>query len=532
MLEIDEERQLDDFDYDYNLDENNEEEEENKINYTEFEGTIFLNESEIIKEREKMISEAKEILFLERDDTILVMIYYQWNYEKLDNWYENAEQNRINAGIELSKELTEQFKNEKVESNGNICLICEEENNNNNLFSLNCGHQFCDYCWSEYLKEKIKYPLNALQVKCPQQNCTCVVYEKFYSKFLKDENSLKILNKVIYKNFIDINPDIKQCPNKCCCFYIKSNIHSAREIKCLCGTSYCFKCSREFHNPCPCKMIKKWLETNKEFYYISTEEEKSDKWIKANTKECPNCHQKIEKIDGCNYMLCNKNAGGCGNVFCYVCETEWSKHCQNHFQCNKYTEEVKEKEKIAQKLKEELEIELIEEEFLNLDNDTVNGKLDFYRDRYKNIQTSIDICKNSLKNILQEKTDILIAMHHLDTKDIQFIWDALECIINSKRILKNSYIFGYYMKDTQQKKSFENSLKKFESNIDILNKMLIDEQLNLIIEANSFGYNVLFSNYKKNAINLIDVINKNRETFVEDIENKYISDLDNELFDY
>ena len=533
MLEINEENPIDEFNYDYNIDESYEE-NDNKINTIEFQGTIFLEESEIIKEREKMISEAKETFFLERDDAILVMIYYQWNFDKSENWYENVEQNRINAGIDLSKELIEQFKNEKIESNGNICLICSEEKNKNinNLFSLNCGHQFCEYCWGEYLKEKIKYPLNILQAKCPQKNCTCVVYEKFYSNFLKDKNSFKILNKALYKNFIDINPDIKQCPNKYCFYFIKSNLHTAREIKCLCGTSYCFKCSREYHNPCPCEMNKKWLEIIKELYYISSEEEKSNKWIQANTKECPNCHQKIEKNKGCNYMLCNKNFGGCGHAFCYVCETEWSKHSKDHFICNKYTEEVKQKEKKAKKLKEELEIELIEEQFLNLDNPIMNGKLKFYYDRYKNIQSSIEMCKNDLKKNLVEKTNLLLAIHNINNKDLQFINDALECIKNSKKILKNSYIFGYYMKDTEQKKLFKDSQGNLEYNTENLHKLLIDEHLNLIIESNSFDSKVLFTNYKISIINLIDSINKNRNTFVEEIENKYISDLDNELVDY
>ena len=66
-------------------------------------------------------------------------------------------------------------------------------------------------------------------------------------------------------------------------------------------------------------MNKKWIELNKDYYYIASDEEKSNNWIEANTKECPNCHQKIEKLKGCNYMLCDKRFGGCGNAFCYVC---------------------------------------------------------------------------------------------------------------------------------------------------------------------------------------------------------------------
>ena len=82
------------------------------------------------------------------------------------------------------------------------------------------------------------------------------------------------------------------------------------------------------------------------------------RWIQANTKECPNCHQKIQKSQGCNYMYCDPKAGGCGKAFCYVCETDWAKHSQDHFNCNKYTEEIKRKEREAKKIQQDLDYEI------------------------------------------------------------------------------------------------------------------------------------------------------------------------------
>ena len=54
------------------------------------------------------------------------------------------------------------------------------------------------------LKRKDKTPLSALLAKCPQNGCTCVVYEKIYRKFLDDKKSLEKLDKAIYKNFINV----------------------------------------------------------------------------------------------------------------------------------------------------------------------------------------------------------------------------------------------------------------------------------------------------------------------------------------
>ena len=45
-----------------------------------------------------------EKLFLKREDAILVMIYYKWNKDKLDDWYDDIEGNKSKVGIELSDE--------------------------------------------------------------------------------------------------------------------------------------------------------------------------------------------------------------------------------------------------------------------------------------------------------------------------------------------------------------------------------------------------------------------------------------------
>ena len=88
------------------------------------------------------------------------------------------------------------------------------------------------------------------------------------------------------------------------------------------------------------------------------------------------------------------------------------------------------------------------------------------------------------------------------------------------------------MKITEQKKIFEKSQGDLEYKTENLHKLLIDEQLNIIIESYSDNFNWLFYKYKDSLKSLIDTITKNRESFIEEIECKYISDLDEKLIDY
>ena len=47
-----------------------------------------------------------------------------------------------------------------------------------------------------------------------------------------------------------------------------------------------------------------------------------------------------------------------------------------------------------------------------------------------------------------------------DFMELEFLKEALETVIKSKRVLKNTYIFGYYLKDGNEKKLFEYSGQK------------------------------------------------------------------------
>ena len=470
------------------------------------ENITFIQEEDVLKEREKMIQEAIEKLCLERPEAILAMINFEWNIDNLDNWYDDVDNNRIKAGIELSPKAKEMLKQQNVPENSDCCLTCYEEKNDT-FFSLGCGHQFCGDCWTEYLKEKLKNPLGALSVKCQQIGCNCIVPEEVYKKFFaNDKVILEKIDKAIFKNFINRNEDLKQCPNPKCHFYAKSRMHSAREINCICGTTYCFKCSKDTHRPCSCEMFEKWVKNNE-----STKND--DKWIEANTKECPHCHQKIEKSQGCNYMLCDKRAGGCGHAFCYVCETDWAKHSQDHFNCNKYTEAVKNKEKKANQLKEKLK------------------RADFYFKLYMNNKRACEILDTKTRTDIEEKINLLVTLKNIPILETKFIGEAINTTIKGKRLLKNTYIFAYYMKD-EKKPYFEHEQGILQYWTEELHRRLIDDQLSNVIQQETYNdFTNAFKDYKNSVNNIIGSIQKYSKGLIDDIENNFITEIDDKLLD-
>ena len=284
-------------------------------------------------------------------------------------------------------------------------------------------------------------------------------------------------------------------------------MHSAREINCKCGTTYCFKCSKDTHRPCSCEMFEKWLRMN-------DTAKNDDKWIEANTKECPHCHQKIEKSKGCNYMLCDKKAGGCGHAFCYVCETDWARHSQDHFTCNKYTDAVKNKEQKANQLKEQLK------------------RTEFYFKRYMHNKKACEILDKQTREDIGEKINLLVTLKNMPILEMKFVNEAIDTTIKGKTLLKNTYIFGYYMKDNEKKQYFEHEQGILQYWTEELHRYLIDDQLSMVImEDNYISFAEKLKNYKNSVNNIIESIGKYSKGLIDDIENNFISEIDYKLLD-
>jgi hypothetical protein len=78
--------------------------------------------------------------------------------------------------------------------------------------------------------------------------------------------------------------------------------------------------------------VERWI--NK-----ASDESENVNWLLSNTKRCPQCRAPIEKNGGCMHMVCQKNSGGCGYEFCWLCRGDWSEHGRHtggYYNCNKY----------------------------------------------------------------------------------------------------------------------------------------------------------------------------------------------------
>lgn len=465
-----------------------------------FEGKYeFLTKDEMDKEREKKIDEFIQYSNLPKAKAELVLMNNNWNIDILMNdWYDRMQKIQENSGIAQTplsqKKLNDYFKKHKIPPN--YCLVCETEIEPGDEICLECNHKFCSYCFKEYLKEKAKDQLTLLATKCPMQFCNFQVHSEVFKRiFANLPNEMSIYNKCLMRNFTESNADIKLCPNPKCDIIIKLPGHGMIEVKCHCGLTFCFKCLREGHRPCDCEMMQIWEDKNKS-------EGENTKWLIVNTKQCPNCHKYIEKNQGCNHMTCRKEAGGCGYEFCWICLGEWKPHGSSWYECKKYTpsELDKNKEKIRNNIKLELE------RYAN------------YFESYQEEEKSIKYAKKLNEKIDNYKKQLESFKHQPHT-EVLFLDEALRTVVECHQILKNTYIFGYYMKNSNTTSLYKHHQEMLRRNADLLHDKIEMKYLSdIMAEDNLEEFNKKFSIFKGEVLSLISATMKFKENILDEIE--------------
>ena len=506
-------------------DKKKEDKNENEIkdiyNKPNFDYEIIQN-SEIIKKRDAIIAKFIECSCLTYDEAELVLIYYNWNYEKLiEEWYDNMDKIKIESHIEQSPESTKNI-NEFITKNNltdDICPVCYTEIDKDESMSLKCNHKICNECYIEYINNKLSSePLNILDTFCPLNGCNLYLTRTIFKKCITEKRMQRVFAKSVIRNFILTNKNIKLCPNPKCNISIKVQNNSAKEIKCQCGTVFCFSCLEESHIPCDCEMTKQWKEFTKE-----TGSGEDFIWIKDNTKNCPKCNQPIEKNQGCNHMTCQRKAGGCGYEFCWVCMGSWNAHTitslNSFYNCErKLDEEYKKKEK-----KKNLYIPGgLQKLFQGEKMDELERYITYYKKWY-NYYRNLEISEKISEKIKACKK-VLIEMKKMMENDLTFLDESLNTIIDCTRLLKYIYIFKYYLKDNVNITLFDNNLEILRNQTDSLLELIeLDTLPGIIRIDDDKKFKEKFLKYKDRSYALI----KSTQTF----KNNLINEIENNLYD-
>jgi ariadne-1 len=410
-------------------------------------GTFRIAEySEVERMMSALLNDVCTLLNVTEDTARLLLCKFKWSKERLvDSYY--ADQDRVLAaagaddvlsGSAGSSALRTTEETSSSSETGIACPICGDCFVVQDLLAIACGHQFCRNCYASYIASKVEEGPSCVHMTCPMFRCKRIVPQSILSN-VADPIVAKKYRMFLTRNFIETSRNIRWCPGSGCDkVAIASGVTT---VICTCGVPFCFKCGEEAHDPVSCVHLADWQ------LKCSNESETAN-WILANTKKCSQCNSRIEKNQGCNHMTCKI----CKHEFCWICMGSWAEHGQTtggYYKCNRF-EGGPSDGTAAQKAKVELDRYL------------------FYYQRYHAHDRSLKFAAANRKDAEKRMVEIQEAGRSAWI-EVQFLRQAVEQVICCRRVLKYTYVHGYFLQDTtQEKRLFEHHQEMLEKHTETL----------------------------------------------------------------
>uniref|UniRef100_A0A3B3C821 Ankyrin repeat and IBR domain-containing protein 1 n=1 Tax=Oryzias melastigma TaxID=30732 RepID=A0A3B3C821_ORYME len=449
--------------------------------------------------RPQDLRRLKDMLIVETADMLQAPLFtaeallraHDWDREKLlEAWMNNAEECCQRSGVQmpnpppsgynawdtLPSPRTPRTNRSSITSPDQISLLPADDESSlcgicmssisvfEEPVDMSCGHEFCRACWEGFLNLKIQEG-EAHNIFCPAYDCYQLVPVEVIESVVSREMDKRYLQFDI-KAFVENNPAIRWCPVAGCERAVRLNHQGpgtatrdslsfpmlrAPAVDCGKGHLFCWECQGEAHEPCDCETWKLWLQKVSEMkpqelagVSEAYEDAANCLWLLTNSKPCANCKSPIQKNEGCNHMQCAK----CKYDFCWICMEEWKKHSSStggYYRCTRY-EVIQQVEEQSKEMTEEAEKK--HKSFQELD------RFMHYYTRFKNHEHSYQLEHHLLKTAKEKMEQLSRALRGREggPPDTTFIEDAVHELLKTRRILKCSYPYGFFLEPKSTKK--------------------------------------------------------------------------------
>ncbi|XP_021896701.1 probable E3 ubiquitin-protein ligase ARI2 [Carica papaya] len=416
---------------------------------------VITKESLLAAQRDDL-RRVMELLSVKEQHARTLLIHYRWDVEKLFAVFvENGRPNLFAAaGVTVI---------EPEDAGSSIaflpmitCEICIEDVTADQSTRMDCGHCFCNDCWTEHFVIKINEG-QSKRIRCMAHKCNAICDEAVIRNLVskRHPNLVEKFDRFLLESYIEDNKMVKWCPSTPHCGNaIRVEDDEFCEVECSCGLQFCFGCLSEAHSPCSCLMWELWSKK-------CQDESETVNWITVHTKPCPKCHKPVEKNGGCNHVACI-----CGQAFCWLCgaatgrDHTWSRIAGHS--CGRYKDD---KEKQTERAKKDL------------------YRYMHYHNRYKAHTDSFKL-ESKLKETILDKVSVS-EERESRLRDFSWVTNGLSRLFRSRRVLSYSYPFAYYMfgdelfKDEMtvdereiKQHLFEDQQQQLEANVEKLSKLL------------------------------------------------------------
>lgn len=427
----------DDADY-YDFDDDDDRDRRTEVALTSSNGSsckVITKECLSAAQREDL-QRVMDLLSLKEHHARTLLIFHRWDVDKVFQVLVEKGKDRLyaEACVMVHNDANISLKHRTSIA---LCEICLEEVPFYKMTTMDCGHCYCNDCWTEHFVVKINEG-QSRRISCMASRCSVVCDEDKIRNYVskKDPDLAEKFDRYLLESYIEDNKRVKWCPSvPHCGNAIRVDYDEYCEVECACGFQFCFNCSSEAHSPCSCQIWKLWMQKCRD-------ESETINWITVNTKNCPKCLKPVEKSGGCNLVRCI-----CGQPFCWLCggatgtEHTWDSIAGHT--CGRFKEES-----IANTKRAKLEI----------------VRYTHYHGRFKGHKDSLK-AESTLKEKLEEKIKKM-EERELNIKDYGWVTNGAERLFRSRKILSNSYPFAFYMfNDTFLGEEMTSKERKIKQNL-------------------------------------------------------------------
>ena len=125
-----------------------------------------------------------------------------------------------------------------------------------------------------------------------------------------------------------------------------------------------------------------------------------------------------------------------------------------------------------------------------------------------------------MKDKVKKYKKDLIEVKLMFENDVNFLDESLDMIIECNRLLKNTFVFEYFLADDKYAALFEHNLEILQAQTDSLLELIELEQLpNIMRITNKEEFQKSFLKYKDHALGLIKSTKSFKKNLIEEIEN-------------
>ncbi|XP_067899923.1 E3 ubiquitin-protein ligase RNF14 isoform X2 [Heterodontus francisci] len=201
------------------------------------------------------------------------------------------------------------------------------------MYFKECNHVYCKACLKEYFEIQIRDG-NVQCLNCPEPKCTSIATPAQVKELVKEETFARY-DRLLLQSTLDLMTDVMYCPRTVCKSVVVLEPGNTMGVCPGCRYAFCALCEMAYHGISPCRLKAEKLSELRDEYLKADESGKqrleksygirvlqkameelcSEEWLHKNSKPCPRCRTKIQKVDGCNKMTCIS----CKQCFCWLC---------------------------------------------------------------------------------------------------------------------------------------------------------------------------------------------------------------------